>query len=53
MHIKNIITANLERIITIEFEGFDEVDDIINKKLIIELMGKHCNIYIVKRGKYK
>lgn len=44
---KNIITANLERIITIEFEGFDEVDDIINKKLIIELMGKHCNIILL------
>ena len=47
LHIKNIITANLERIITIEFEGFDEVDDIINKKLIIELMGKHCNIILL------
>lgn len=47
LHIKNIITANLERIITIEFEGFDEVDDIINKKLIVELMGKHCNIILL------
>lgn len=47
LHINNIITNNLERVITIEFEGFDEVDDIISKKLIIELMGKHCNIILL------
>ena len=47
LHIKNIITNNLERIITIEFEGFDEIDDIISKKLVIELMGKHCNIILL------
>ena len=47
LHIKNIITNNLERIITIEFEGFDEIDDIISRKLVIELMGKHCNIILL------
>lgn len=47
LHIKNIITNNLERVVTIEFEGFDDVDDIITKKLIIELMGKHCNIVLL------
>ncbi len=47
LHIKNVITNNLERVVTIEFEGFDEVDDIISKKLIIELMGKHCNVIIL------
>ena len=47
LHIKNVITNNLERVITIEFEGFDEVDDILNKKLIVELMGKHCNIILL------
>ena len=47
LHIKNIVTSNLERIVTIEFEGFDDIDDIIYKKLIIELMGKHCNIILV------
>lgn len=47
LHIKNIITNNLERIVTIEFEGFDDVDDIICKKLIVELMGKHCNIILL------
>ncbi len=47
LHIKNIITNSLERIVTIEFEGFDDIDDIINKKLIVELMGKHCNIILL------
>ncbi len=47
LHIKNIITNNLERIVTIEFEGFDDIDDIIQKKLILEFMGKHCNIILL------
>lgn len=47
LRIKNIITNNLERIVTIEFEGFDDIDDIITKKLVIELMGKHCNIILL------
>ena len=34
LRLKNVITNNLERIITIEFEGFDDIDDIITKKLI-------------------
>jgi len=47
LHIKNIITSDLERIVTIEFEGFDDIDDLITKKLIIELMGKHCNVILL------
>lgn len=47
LHIKNVITTNLERIVTIEFEGFDDIDDIVTKKLIVELMGKHCNIILL------
>lgn len=47
LHIKNVVTNNLERVITIEFEGFDDIDDIITKKLVIELMGKHCNIILL------
>lgn len=43
----NFITDELERIITLELEGFDEVDDLVRWKLIIELMGKHCNILLV------
>lgn len=47
LRIKNIITDCLERIVTIEFEGFDDIDDIITKKLVVELMGKHCNIILL------
>ena len=47
LHIKNVITSNLERVVTFEFEGFDDIDDIIFKKLVVELMGKHCNIILL------
>ena len=47
LRIKNFITKNLERVVIIEFEGLDEIDNIINKKLIIELMGKHSNIILL------
>ena len=47
LKLKNITTFDLERVIIIEFEGFDELDDIISKKLVIELMGKHSNIILL------
>lgn len=47
LKLKNVITFDLERLIFIEFEGFDEIDDIISKKLVIELMGKHSNIILL------
>ncbi|MCI8383282.1 MAG: fibronectin/fibrinogen-binding protein [Clostridia bacterium] len=47
LRIKNIITNHLERLIIIDLEGFDDVDDIISKRLIIELMGKHCNVILL------
>lgn len=47
LHIKNITTNQLERLVIIDFEGFDDVDDIISKRLIVELMGKHCNIILL------
>lgn len=47
LKLKNVITFDLERLILLEFEGFDEIDDVISKKLIIELMGKHSNIILV------
>ena len=52
LHIKNVITNNLERIVTIEFEGLDDIDDIISKKLVIELMGKHCNVVLLDEENY-
>lgn len=46
-HITNIYTNNLERIIFIDFEGYNKSKDFSNKKLIIELMGKYSNITLV------
>ena len=47
LHIKNVITNNLERLVIIDFEGFDDIDDIITKRLVVELLGKHCNIILL------
>lgn len=45
--IKNISTPGLERIITIELDCYNELNDLSTKKLIVELMGKHSNIILV------
>ena len=44
--IRKIYTLGLERIVYIELECFNELNDIVYKKLIIELMGKHSNIIL-------
>ncbi len=38
---------NLERIIQIELEGYNELNDLTTKYLIVELMGKHSNIILL------
>ena len=43
----NIDTIGFDRIIEITFETFNELNDVINKKLIIELMGKHSNVILL------
>lgn len=48
--IKNIYTLGLERLITIELEGYNELNDLSTKKLIIELMGKHSNIILINEN---
>lgn len=45
--IKSISTSSLERIVTIELEGYNELNDLLSKTLVIELMGKHSNIIFV------
>ena len=42
--ILKIETPDLERIIIFELECYNELNDLIHKKLIVELMGKHSNI---------
>ncbi len=50
MKITSIKNENLERIAIIELEGFNELNDISHKKLIIELMGKHSNIILLNEN---
>ena len=47
LKLKNIYNTDLERLIILAIEGFDEFEDIVSKKLIIELMGKHGNIILL------
>ncbi len=47
LHLKNIFSLDLERLIILDFEGFDDVDDVISRRLIVELMGKHSNIILL------
>ena len=42
--IVKVYQPELERIIVFEIEHYDELGDLVRKKLIIELMGKHSNI---------
>jgi len=44
--IHSIYTYDLERIVIIDLEGYNELNDLVHKKLIIELMGKHSNIIL-------
>src|SRR5574344_1918959 len=44
--IRKISIKGLERIITLELECYNELNDLIRKKMIIELMGKHSNIIL-------
>ena len=45
--IKSISMNHLERRVFIEFECYNELNDLVTKKLIVELMGKHSNIILV------
>ena len=45
--IKNISSVDLERIIFIDLENNENPNKPINKRLVVELMGKHSNIILV------
>ena len=42
--------SDLERIVQIELEGYNELNDLTTKYLIIELMGKHSNIILLNNN---
>ncbi len=48
--IKFISTPGLERLVEIELEGYNELNDLQTKKIIIELMGKHSNIILLNEN---
>lgn len=50
MKIKSIETYDLERIVTLVLEGYDELNDLTIKKLVIELMGKHSNVILLNQS---
>lgn len=50
MKIKAIHSYDLERIVKLDLEGYNELNDFVTKKLIIELMGKHSNIILVNEN---
>lgn len=50
MRIKSISSYDLERVVTIELEGFNELNDFITKKIVIELMGKHSNVILLNEN---
>lgn len=45
--IKSITMPGLERIVVIELECYNELNDLTIKKLVVELMGKHSNIILL------
>ena len=47
--IKTITMPGLERMATIELEGYNELNDLVTYRLVIELMGKHSNIILVNQ----
>ena len=47
LKLKNVVTFGLERLVILDIEGFDEFEDVVSKKLIVELMGKDSNIILV------
>lgn len=44
--IKSIYTKGLERIVYIDLECYNELNDLVEKRLIVELMGKHSNVIL-------
>lgn len=48
--IRQIDTIGLDRLIVFHLETFNELNDLVNKKLVVELMGKHSNIILLNEN---
>src|SRR5690625_79464 len=49
--IEEITQTGLERIVSIEFRGMNEVGDQVSKTLMIEIMGRHSNVILLNEDK--
>lgn len=49
--IKRIYQIEMDRILCVEIEGFNDLFDKVKKTLIIEMMGRHSNIILVDEDK--
>lgn len=47
--IKSISMLGFERITVLDLEGYNELNDLVVYKLMVELMGKHSNIILVNQ----
>lgn len=48
--VKSFSMPGLERIAMIELEGYNELNDLVTYKLVVELMGKHSNIILINQN---
>lgn len=48
--ITSIDTYGLDRIVIITLENYNELNDLVNLKLIVELMGKHSNVILLNEN---
>ncbi|MFD2044043.1 NFACT family protein [Ornithinibacillus salinisoli] len=51
--IESVEQKGMERIVTFTIKTRNEIGDITNKKLVIELMGKHSNVMLIDEEKGK
>ena len=49
MRIQSFKTYGLERMVHIVLDGYDELNDLVTKELVIELMGKHSNVILLNQ----
>lgn len=48
--IKTVSSYDLERVVVFELETYNELNDLVIKKLIVELMGKHSNVILINEN---
>lgn len=49
--IEDIVQTDLERIVSIEVRGLNEIGDQENKTLVLEIMGRHSNVVLLNEDK--